>query len=86
MARISGRSKGSFTEARGQMQQIFRDVAPGDRITAWRAGREKLRLFVNGNETGALTHDVDLFLDIWLGEKTRNPGGRAELLAGSCDG
>ena len=86
MARISGQPEASFAEARRQMQQIFRDVEPGDRITAWRAGPNELRLFVNSRETGALTREVDLFLAIWLGEETRHPKGRDALLAGHCDG
>ena len=86
MSRISGRDERSFAEARAQMQKVFRDVAPGDRITAWRAGADELRLFVNGSETGAMSRDVDLFLAIWLGETTRHPKGRKDLLAGRCDG
>lgn len=86
MVRISGQPEASLAEARREMQQGFRDVEPGDRITAWRAGPDELRLFVNGEETGALTRHVDLFLTIWLGEETRHPKGRAALLAGRCDG
>lgn len=86
MVRISGQPEASFADARLKMQQIFRDVEPGDRITAWRAGAEKLRLFVNGTETGTLTREVDLFLAIWLGEETRHPEGRKALLSGHCDG
>ena len=86
MVRLSGRPLPSLEEARTEMEQAFRDVAPGDRITAWRVGRDLLRLFVNGQETGALTRDVDLFLSIWLGESTRHPEGRATLLEGRCDG
>jgi hypothetical protein len=86
MSRISGLPEYTFAEARTEMQEAFRDVAPGDRITTWRAGPGELRLFVNGQETGALTREVDLFLAIWLGEKTRHPEGRQELLAGRCDG
>ncbi|MDH3669207.1 MAG: hypothetical protein OEN23_20015 [Paracoccaceae bacterium] len=86
MVRISGQPEASFAKARIKMQQIFRDVEPGDRITAWRAGAEKLRLFVNGEETGTLNREVDLFLAIWLSEETRHPEGRQALLSGRCDG
>ena len=86
MARLSGRPADSFSAARRDLERAFRDVRPGDRITAWRAGPDRLRFFVNGEETGALTHHVDLFLDIWLGEDARHAAGRRDLLAGRCDG
>ena len=86
MSRISGRPKSAFAEASVELQRAFRDVGPGDRITVWRAGPNELDLFVNGQRTGALTREVDLFLAIWLGEETRHPEGRRALLAGRCDG
>jgi hypothetical protein len=86
MARISGQPEAAFAAARQEMTEVFRDVTPGDRITAWRAGPDRLRVFVNGHETGALTREVDLFLDIWLGHDTRHPEGRKAMLAGRCDG
>jgi len=86
MARLSSRPQPSLDQARSELEQAFRDVAPGDRITAWRAGPDRLRIFVNGRETGALTRDVDLFLDIWFGERTRYPAARQAMLEGRCDG
>ena len=86
MARLSGTPPARFAAARQQLAEAFRDVGEGDRITAWRAGPDRLVFFVNGRETGALTRDVDLFLDIWLGPETRHEAGRADLLAGHCDG
>jgi hypothetical protein len=86
MSRISRRKEQAFAEVGAELRQAFRDVARGDRITAWRAGSEKLYLYVNGQETGVLTRDVDLFLAIWLGEETRHPNGRKALLSGRCDG
>lgn len=86
MVRISGRAADSFAAVRAEMATAFRDVEPGDRITAWRGGDDLLRLFVNGEETGVLTRDVDLFLGIWLGAETRHPEGRQALLSGQCDG
>jgi len=86
MARMSGRPEAAFAESRQEMERIFGDVGPGDRITAWRAVPDRLRIFVNGQETGALTREVDLFLAIWLGPDTRHPEGRQALLEGRCDG
>lgn len=86
MSRISGRPEAAFAAVAEEMRQAFRDVTPGDRITAWRAAPDRLRLFVNGRETGALTREIDLFLAIWLGDETRHPKGRQALLEGRCDG
>ncbi|MDT8345156.1 MAG: chalcone isomerase family protein [Thermohalobaculum sp.] len=86
MARISGRPVSAFGPARDQMARAFRDVVPGDRITAWRAAPGRVVVFVNGTEMGALTDDAELFLSIWLGDKTRHPEGRTALLDGRCDG
>jgi len=86
MARISGRPEADFDAARAEMARTFRDVVPGDRITAWRAAPGRVIFFVNGAEMGALTQDAELFLSIWLGEKTRHPEGRMALLDGRCDG
>jgi hypothetical protein len=86
MSRISRRPEQAFAEASAELKRAFRDVAKGDRITAWRAGPNKLQLYLNGQETGLLTREVDLFLAIWLGEETRHPNGRKALLSGRCDG
>jgi hypothetical protein len=86
MSRISGRPEQAFAKASAQFRQAFRDVAKGDRITTWRAGLGRLQLFVNGQETGVLTEEVDLFLAIWLGDETRHAEGRKALLSGHCDG
>ncbi len=86
MARISGDPPARFADAREELARALRDVREGDRVTAWRDGPERLRFFVNGTETGTLTHDVDLFLDIWFGRDARHEAGRDDLLAGRCDG
>ena len=85
-ARISGRPEAAFAAARQEMAAAFREVTPGDRITAWRAAPDRLLIFVNGQETGTLTREVDLLLRISLAEETRHPEGRAALLGGRCDG
>ena len=86
MMRISDRPKASFAEVRRELENSFRDVVPGDRITAWRASPDRLRLFLNGTEIGVLTREVDLFFSIWLGAESRHPEGREALLAGRCNG
>lgn len=86
MVRMSGQPEETFVNARAQMEQVFRSVVPGDRITAWREAGDRVRFFHNGAETGTLTEQVDLFLDIWLGTRTRDPDGRRALLSGKCDG
>jgi hypothetical protein len=86
MARMSGRKEASFGVVRAELARSFRDVIPGDRITAWRSGPGELRFFYNGAETGSLSQDVDLFLDIWLGDGARHEKSREALLSGQCDG
>lgn len=86
MARMSGRPEASFAEVRDQLASSFREVVQGDRITAWRSGPAELRFFHNGVETGSLRRDVDLFLDIWLGDGARHEKSRQALLSGKCDG
>ncbi|HUS55327.1 MAG TPA: hypothetical protein VMY41_15155 [Thermohalobaculum sp.] len=86
MLRISDRPKASFAEVRRELENSFRDVVPGDRITAWRASPDRLRLFLNGAEIGVLTREVDLFFSIWLGADSRHQEGREALLGGRCNG
>ena len=86
MARMSGRPEESFGAARAELRQAFREVAEGDRYTAWRGGSGRVEFFHNGRAAGVLTHDADLFLDIWLGPASRDQERRAALLSGRCDG
>ena len=85
MARMSGRPRNAFDAARRELENAFRSVEEGDRITAWRGVADRVEFFHNGNRTGVLTHDADLFLDIWLGPEARSLHRRAQLLAGRCD-
>ena len=85
MARMSGRSRNALDAARRELAQAFRSVEKGDRFTAWRGAPGRVEFFLNGNVTGTLTHDADLFLDIWLGPETRSLKRRDELLSGRCD-
>lgn len=86
MSRISGRTEQDFAAQRRALRAAFRDVSAGDRITAWRTPAEGIALFVNGVRTGGLAAESDLFLSIWLGERTRDSEGREALLSGRCDG
>lgn len=85
MVRMSGRPRSAFDAARRELAQAFRSVDEGDRFTAWRSVPGRVEFFHNGNRTGALTHDADLFLDIWLGPDARSLKRRTELLSGGCD-
>lgn len=85
MARMSGRAQASFGQARAELEQAMRNISEGDRYTAWRGGPGQVEFFHNGIATGALTHDADLFLAIWLGPESRDPKRRAMLLTGRCD-
>lgn len=85
MARMSGRPRHAVDAARRELAQAFRSVEKGDRFTAWRGSPGRVEFFLNGSRTGALTHDADLFLDIWLGPDARSLKRRDELLSGRCD-
>ncbi len=85
MARMSGRPEASFGAARAELEQAMRSVSAGDRYTAWRTGSGEVHFYRNGGLVGRLTHDADLFLDIWLGPLSRSPAERDALLSGRCD-
>jgi len=86
MARMSGRPTESFDAARVELGNAMRTVRKGDRLTAWHGASGAIEFFHNGEATGQLTHDPDLFLNIWLGPESRDPGRAAKLLGGRCDG
>ena len=83
---IEGHTICAFGEAAAEMTRAFRAVDTGDRITAWFESSARVRIFHNGTETGAITSEPGLFMDIWLGSKTRDEDGRSALLSGRCDG
>ena len=83
---MSGRPKESFDVARVELGKAMRPVRKGDRLTAWRGASGAIEFFLNGDATGQLTHDPDLFMNIWLGPETRDPTRAAKLLEGRCDG
>ncbi len=85
MARMSGEPATVFDSTRIQLEQGMRSVSKGDHYTAWREGPNQVELYHNGVAVGTLTHHADLFLDIWLGPKTRKPTQRMQLLSGRCD-
>ena len=85
MARMSGRPEASFGAARAELEQAMRSVSAGDRYTAWRAGSGEVQFYLNGDLVGTLTHDADLFLDIWFGPSSRYPAKRDRLLSGRCN-
>ena len=85
MARMADRTEDSFDAARAELSQAMRTVVEGDRYTAWRSATDHVEFFLNARSTGVLTHDADLFLDIWLGSGSREPDRRDTLLAGRCD-
>ena len=65
-----------------QLDAIFPDVVEGDQITGISQPSEGTRFFLNGALIGTIT-DQNLstrFFDIWLSEKTSEPGMRESLL------
>ena len=65
-----------------QMQGIFPDVKPGDRVTGVQQPGEVARFFVNG-QPGGEVRDAEftrLFFGIWLSPRTSQPRLREALL------
>lgn len=65
-----------------QLNAIFPDVVEGDQITGISQPSEGTRFFLNGALIGTIA-DQNLsrrFFDIWLSEKTTEPGLRESLL------
>ena len=85
MARMSGRQQSSFGPVRAQLEVIMRPVSQGDRFTAWKNGSGDVEFFFNGKAVGVLDRDADLFLDIWLGDRSRDAGKREKMLSGRCE-
>lgn len=82
MARI-----GRFDPDRGQqwlatMNQLFPDVAPGDRLTGVQRERGQAQFFHNGTLRGMVADDdfTRLFFGIWLSPRTSAPALREQLL------
>lgn len=64
------------------LRRCFANVSNGDRITAVRLSSDAIRFFVNGSrscdyQSAGISRS---FFSIWLGEATRDPRGRAQLL------
>jgi hypothetical protein len=66
----------------GNMQQLFPDVKPGDRITGVNLPGVGARFFLNGQARGELREVAfaRLFFGIWLSPRTSEPAMREQLL------
>ena len=69
------------------MQRVFSDVAPGDRLTGVATASRSARFFHNGSLRGEIADPAftDAFFAIWLGDKSSQPKMRDRLL-GKSDG
>ncbi len=66
----------------GNMEQLFPDVKPGDRITGVNLPGVGARFFLNGQLRGELreTEFARYFFGIWLSPRTSEPAMREQLL------
>ncbi|KPF51297.1 hypothetical protein IP87_09315 [beta proteobacterium AAP121] len=66
----------------GNMQQLFPDVKPGDRITGVNLPGVGARFFINGQLRGELREVAfaRMFFGIWLSPRTSEPAMREQLL------
>lgn len=72
----------------GRMQQLFPDVAKGDRITGLQLAGKVARFFANGSLRGEV-RDADftrLFFGIWLSPRSSEPELRKALLGRAATG
>jgi Chalcone isomerase-like len=65
-----------------EMQRVFADVKPGDRLTGVVTTRRSAKFFYNGMLRGEVSDPAfaDAFFGIWLNEKTSQPAFREKLL------
>jgi hypothetical protein len=68
-----------------EMQRVFADVKPGDRLTGVVTAGRTSKFFLNGVLRGEMTDPAftDAFFGIWLHEKTSQPKFRQLLLGNS---
>jgi hypothetical protein len=67
-----------------EMQRVFADVKPGDRITGVVTATKASKFFHNGNLRGEVNDAAftEAFFGIWLNENTSEPAFRKLLLGG----
>lgn len=65
-----------------EMQRVFADVKPGDRLTGVVTTTRSAKFFYNGVLRGEIADPAfaDAFFGIWLSEKTSEPKFRSQLL------
>lgn len=82
--RQGGVSGGKLRDWEKQMRAIFPDVAKGDSITGVHTSDGKAVFYQGGSRLGTIGDPEfsDSFFRIWLGDKTRNPSLRNQLVGG----
>lgn len=65
-----------------EMDRVFPDLKPGDRLVGVHLPGKEVRFFSQEKFLGAVTDPefAQAFFDIWLSEKTSEPGLRAKML------
>ncbi|GAB4528525.1 MAG: hypothetical protein Tsb0019_30490 [Roseibium sp.] len=84
--RQGGVSEGQLASWERQMRSIFPNVAKGQSITGVRTAAGSTLFYSGNRKLGEIADPVftKRFFDIWLGNRTRDPGLRAQLVgAGS---
>lgn len=84
MARVSGKSRGSFADLAPKLARCFADVRAGDRITGFSRSADRASFFLNGRKTCDVNHAGfrQDFFGIWLTAGARDPRV-ARILRGS---
>ena len=84
VAKMEGVSVGTH-QGMQALEQCFRNVQPGDRITGVAVDHNRARFYWNGQQTCEFTYPdfTRRFFGIWLDERSIDPRSRARLLGQS---
>jgi hypothetical protein len=85
--RVNSLDDSTKSQYRKILENIFPDVKEGDSISAVYSPNKPLLFYYNNNKVGVI-NNADLahkFLDIWLGDQTRDPELRDNILKLSQD-
>ena len=81
ISRIEGVDVSALTDLETEFLACFRDVTPGERVTAYGPSASTVLVFVNGTQTCRVEAAgiKQRFFNIWLSDASRDPAGARKL-------